>query len=137
MITACGREQQGTSTPAAEYKIVDDGGAYVRDITKYESLGEKSLTRGQKYKIVSLAKEVPDAHFLVANITQFYGNKKGDVEDGKLLLVEDGSATYDCSKMIFDLKLADKDDDVPNVTCKFELVGTLPFASKATLRSTG
>jgi hypothetical protein len=133
-LSACDN-MPGTKTPPAQYKITEDGSAYVKDTYRFESLDQKSLTRGQKYKIISLAGGDKPPHFLVANITQYYGNKKGEVDDGKLLFIKDGSATYDCSKYLTDLKLSLPDDDVPNVTCKFEVVGTLPLASKAVLRT--
>jgi hypothetical protein len=134
-LAACGNAPGSSSSQPAEYKISEDGSAYVNNVTRYESLGEKSLTRGQKYKIVRLGAPDVGPHFLVANITQYYGNKKGDVGEGTLIFIKDGSASYDCSKIIFDLKLSQSDDDVPNVTCKFEVVGVVPLASGAVLRA--
>ena len=134
-IAGCGNLAASENSSPAQYKITEDGGAYVSDVTAYESLGDKSATRGQKYKIVSLTGAESPPHFLVVNITQYYGNRKGDEADGQLIFVSDGSATYDCKKFISDIKLTVSNDDIPNVTCKFELVGTLPLASKAVLNN--
>lgn len=135
-LAACSNGLTSSSSAApAEYKITEDGGAYVTDVNTYESIGEKTATRGQKYKIISLAGGNTPTHFLVVNITQYYGNKKGDESDGQLIFVRDRSATYDCKKYLSDLKISVSNDDIPNVTCKFEVIGTLPLASKAVLKN--
>ena len=134
-MSACDSLKGASSSSPAEYKITEDGGAYVSDVSTYESIGQKTATRGQKYKIVSLAGVGAPTHFLVANITQYYGNKKGDESEGELLFIKDGSATYDCKKFITDLKTTVSNDDIPNVTCKFEVIGTIPLASKAALKN--
>jgi len=133
-LAACNNALVSSNSAPAEYKITEDGGAYVSDVNTYESLDEKTAYRGQKYKIVSLAGGDAPPHFLVVNITQYYGNKKGDEDDGNLIFIKDGSATYDCRKFLTDLKASVSNDDIPNVTCKFEVVGTLPLASKAVLK---
>jgi hypothetical protein len=135
IIAGCNNGQISSSSRPAEYKIVEDGSAYVSDVSTFESLGEKTATRGQKYKIISMAGGDAPPHFLVVNMTQYYGNKKGDETDGQLIFIKDGSATYDCKKFLGDLKVSVSNDDIPNVTCKFEVVGTLPLASKAVLKN--
>jgi hypothetical protein len=134
-LAACSNTLGSSSSAPAEYKIAEEGGAYVSDVATFESLGEKSATRGQKYKIVSLTGGATPPHYLVANITQYYGNKKGDEADGQLIFIKDGSATYDCKKYLTDLKISVANDDIPNVTCKFEVVGTLPLAQRAALKN--
>jgi hypothetical protein len=134
LVSSCGSLTGRTDKPA-EYKITEDGGAYVSDVSSYESLGIKSAARGQKYKITDLAGGTTPPHFLVVNITQYYGNKKGDEADGAMLFIKDGSSSYDCKKYLSDIKISVSNDDIPNVTCKFEVVGNLALASKAALKN--
>ena len=111
-------------------KIAEEGGPYISNVTKYETLGEKSLTRGQKYRIMDTSSD-HSPFFLVADVTQFVGGKKGDVSEGTPIYVEDGLAEYDCHKWLDDRKISENDEDTPVVSCNFKFVGSVPITQGA------
>lgn len=126
----------GLTGPAKEhhFKISESGSAYVSDVARYETLAQKSLKRGQKYRITEMGDRASAPYFVVLDITQFVGGKKGDVSEGSLIYVKDGSAEYDCSKWMTDRKISESDEDTPVVSCNFKLVGVLPVPEGATLQ---
>jgi hypothetical protein len=111
-------------------KIAEEGGPYISDVVRYESLGTKSLKRGQKYRIADQGSD-RSPFYLVADITQFVAGKKGTVSQGTLIYVEDGLAEYDCGEWMSDRKLSESDEDTPVVSCNFKFLGTLPVIQGA------
>jgi hypothetical protein len=134
LLSACSNVFPGNSAREHHFKIAESGGAYVSDISRYESLNQKSLKRSQKYRITEEGERSDKPFYLVANITQFVGGKKGDATQGTLLYVEDGSAEYDCSKWLMDRKLSESDEDTPVVSCNFKFVGVMPIPETATVK---
>lgn len=127
----CTDQTLSGSSATTEYKIAEDGSPYTRDETEYESLEEKSLVKGQRYKIIVRQEKMKAPHFLVVNITKLSNGKKEDVYDGSMLYVSDGVASFDCNKMIFDLRISTKESEIPSITCKFEPIGVVALAQKA------
>ncbi len=133
-LASCSNNFMTTAPKEHHFKIGESGGAYVSDISRYESLGQKSLKRGQKYRISEIGERRDAPYFLIANITQYVGGKKGDVSEGHMIYVEDGSAEYDCSKWMMDRKLSESDEDTPVVSCNFKFLGVLPITETATVQ---
>jgi hypothetical protein len=134
LLCACSKVIPYTSPIEHHFKISESGGPYSGDVIKTEILGTKALTRGQKYRISELGERTGTPYFLVANISQYVGGKKGDVRQGAMLYVEDGTSEYDCSKFMTDRKLAESDEDAPVVSCNFKIVGVLPIPEGATIQ---
>jgi hypothetical protein len=111
-------------------KIAEAGGPYISDVVRYESIGQKSLKRGQKYRITDQGRD-HSPFYLIADITQFVGGKKGNVFQGTLIYVEDGLAEYDCNEFMSDRKLSESDEDTPVVSCNFKFLGTMPVIQGA------
>jgi hypothetical protein len=133
-LSACSNGLPNIASKEHHFKISESGSAYISDVNRYESLGQKSLTRGQIYRISELGDRTTAPFFLVANITQYVGGKKGDVKQGAMLYVEDGTSEYDCSKFMTDRKLSESDEDTPVVSCNFKLIGVLPVPETATVQ---
>jgi hypothetical protein len=128
ILSACSIRQP--TSDQRHLKIAEQGGPYIADVTRYESLGQKSLNRGQKYRI-SNTSEDRSPFYLVADVTQIVGGKKGDVSQGALIYIEDGVADYDCHKWLTDRKLSEADEDTPVISCNFKFVGTIPVEQGA------
>jgi hypothetical protein len=124
-LAACSSEI-GISAPKEQHlKIAEVGGPYISDVVRYESLGQKSLRRGQKYRIAEEGND-HSTFYLIADVTQFVGGKKGTVTPGNLIYIEDGLGDYDCNEFMPDRKLSESDDDTPVVSCNFKFLGTIP-----------
>jgi hypothetical protein len=134
LLGACSSGIPGTSAREHQFKIAESGGPYVSNETKFESLGTKTLERGQKYRITEAGGRSSAPYFLVADITQYVGGRKGDVANGAMLFVEDGSAEYDCEKWLSDRRISETEEDTPVVSCNFKFIGVLPIPETATVQ---
>lgn len=113
------------------YTLEEDG-APERDMTTYESLGHKSVNIKQKYAIKLASPEKAANHYVIVNVTQFYGNKKDQQNKGASIFIDDGRGEFECSKFVSEVSLSTSEDDVPELRCEVDVQGYMPI-SQATM----
>lgn len=126
VLTAC----NGAGAPATySYKITEDGGPVVSNEHTYESIGDKTFTKTQKYRVM-LQSQDRKFHYVIANIKTKVGNKVVQSEQGMMMPVVDGLYTLECVHF-YDVKLSKSMDEVDNPTCEVEAVGVIVPDAKA------
>lgn len=128
-LSSCKMQEQKVEKPTA-YKIVTDGAAETKDLTRYESLGDKTFNRVQKYKIVALGDGAQDLHILLAKVTQKVGKKIIYTHDIDLLPISNGSYTLECS-YYYDVKMNKSEDELDDPICTVEPIGVIRPKEKA------
>lgn len=115
------------------YKFVEDGEATISDKTSYESLGKRSLSKVQRYKIVAQTDAARKFHILVVRMIQRIGKKKTSDSPATFLPITDGSYTLECSHYYYDVAIATPDDDVPDPVCTIQPLGVINPSAPARL----
>lgn len=113
-----------TSNSVTEYKLVEDGLAETQNERSYASLGEKTFSRVQKYRLVADGDGAKKFHFVIAKVTKMIGKKKITEVDAATLPVVDGAAKIDCDHY-YNVKIGENVDKLDDPVCKVELLGTL------------
>jgi len=130
----CNKADEGSNS-AVEYKIVEDGGPETRDERTYDSLGDRTFTRVQKYKIIAQGDAGKSFHMLIAGIKLNVGSKTVSTVDAAFFPIVDGVHTFECGHN-YDVKLTADVNALSDPACKFELRGVLVPSGKATLQKT-
>jgi len=128
LLGACDLANVSDATGKFEYTVAEDGSAQTSDRRTYDSLGDKTFTRNQKYKITAKSEDARRPHLLLISVTQTIGKKVEARDITQTILVKDGNYYLDCQHF-YDVKISVSDDDVDDPRCKVQLLGVVRFDS--------
>lgn len=132
-VAGCGRDQSLPANEAYEYTLSEDGPADTRDRQTYESLGDVTFTRNQKYKLVGQTEASRMPHFVVLSITKRIGKKVISRNSTSPVFMNDGTYNLECSHY-YDVKISKGEDSVDDPQCTVKLLGVLKSDAPAKLR---
>lgn len=120
-LAACGDVGSGRSFT---YKITAEGAPTVENQRTYDTLGERTFTKTQKYRIAVQGDGEKPFHFLIVNVTKKLGSKIIADEKGVSLPISDGHYALECSHY-YDQKLSKSVDEAEDPVCEIEIVGAI------------
>ncbi len=125
LLSGCsGQNALSSTVKPYEYALTEDGPAETQQSAKYESLGDMTFTRMQKYKLVARSDAARAPHFLVLSVTQTVGKKIIQRDQVAPIFMQDGSYTLECSHF-YDIKISAGEDSVDDPRCSVKLLGVL------------
>lgn len=129
LLSAC-LTDKAKSDDAAQFKIVLDGATETKNISVYHSLGDKTFTRVQRYKVIALGENAQDLQILVAKVVGKTGNKVHFTSEAEFFPISNGSYTYECSHY-YDVKISTPDESISDPTCSITPLGIMKITQPA------
>ena len=115
------------------YKITENGAPDILNEVRYESLGDHTFNKVQKYKIIARTESARVSHFLVVDIKKKVGGKVISDDAGVTIPVRDGVAEFSCGHY-FDVKLTVNANDTADVVCTFQPIGSILINAQASFK---
>ncbi|WP_294302756.1 hypothetical protein [uncultured Sphingomonas sp.] len=129
-----GNNSSATQTDANAYRytFTEEGSPETSNRQVFDSLGDVTFTRTQKYRLSGKSEAARQPHLLALTYTKTVGQKVITRDEAATIFVKDGNYTLDCAQY-YDVKIAKGEDSVSDPRCSIKVLGVVKIDAPAEL----